>query len=99
MTAHPVQRQLPPCLGPVGVGESCAVFVGDVLLDDADALLVGGVHDVDGNVLGVGLAGGEGAALSVADDDVPVLVGVGEDGHDHAVELDRVDECPVEVDL
>ena len=63
--AHPVQRQLPPCLGPVGVGEACAVFIGDVLLDDADALLVGGVHDVDGHVLGVCLAGGEGAALAV----------------------------------
>ena len=66
---------------------------------DGRALLVGGVHDVDGHVLGVCLAGGEGAALAVADDDVSVLVGVGEDGHDHAVELDRVDECPVEVDL
>lgn len=87
-----LERELRPRGGAVREREFGALVVLDDLLHDPVGGRLVAFDDVDGDGGDSGFAGGEGAALSGADDDGAVLVAAGEDRGDDAVLADRRDE-------
>lgn len=89
---HSLERELLERGDAVAAGERFALVIFDELLDDAFGGGFVGVDDVDGDRAQSCLAGGEGAALTGAHQDVAVLVASGQNGRENAVLADRPHE-------